>query len=127
MQSRKAGIGLQRAKPKEIDVESDVGESDFDSYSLSDDDEYEEWPMDYTIGQQENAADDSHAVSPGFALEPNTAPLMEMDLSSTVTNPYGNLYYQSPDHLFPSHSIPGVESHQMFLQTPSSEDVTTHV
>lgn len=127
VQARKAGIGSQRARLKETNVESDVGESDFDNYSLSDDDECEEWPMDFTTGPQDHANDDGYAVSPGFALEPNTTPLMEMDIPGTITNPYGSSHYQSLGHLFPSQSIPGVEGHQMFLQTPSSEDVTTHV
>ena len=128
IQSPKANTGSRRPRTKETNVESDMGESDFDNYSMSDEDECDEWPMDYATRQQDHATDDSHDVSAEFALGSSTAaPLMEMDLSDTITTPYGCSQYQSLNQLFPSQSIPGLTDNQLFLQTTSSEDVSTHV
>ena len=127
MQPGKASIDFRRQTPKEVDVESDMGESDYDNYSLSDDAENEEWPPNYASPQQDHANGDSHDALAEFAVGSHTAPMMEMDTSGTMAKPQGTSQYPLLGQLFPCQPFTATEDHRMFMQTPSSEGVTTNV
>lgn len=122
LRSKKNGASPRTPASREPELESGIGDPDFDNYSLSDDDEGDDWPLNYTTLQHGYANSDSHTASQGVGLGPQMTPFMDMDpLSPTVTLE-GTSQYPSLDELFPGHRALG--DTQMYMQTPPSEGAT---
>ena len=118
-----------RSRPlKETDMESEMDESDFDNYELSEEEDGDDWPLNYAPLHQDSANDNGQATTMDyFNVGSQNMPMMEMDTLRQFTTPNRTPQSVSLDQFFHGQSMPDMVDSQMYLPMASSDSLESQV
>ena len=113
-------------------MESEMDESDFDSYEMSEDEDGEDWPLNYAPVHHDSAHDSANdngqaTMMDYFNIGSQNMPMMEMDTLRSFTTPSRTPQSLSLDQMFTGQSIPDMIDPQMYLPMTSSGSLQPQV
>ena len=113
-------------------MESEMDESDFDNYELSEDEDCEDWPLNYAPVHHDPAHDSANdngqaTMMDYFNISSQNMPMMEMDTLRSFTTPSRTPQSLSLDQIFTGQSIPDMVDPQMYLPMTSSGSLQPQV
>ena len=111
-------------------MESEMDESDFDNYELSEDEDEdgEDWPLKYVPLHHDSTNESGQATTMDyFDFDSHNMPMMEMDTLTSFTTPGRTPQSASLDQMFSGHSIPDMVDPQMYLPMSSSDNLEPQV
>lgn len=109
-------------------MESEMDESDFDNYELSEDEDSDDWPLNYASLHHDPTSENGQAATMDyFNMGSQNMPMMEMDTLRPFTTANRTPQSISLDQFFPGQSMPDMVDPQMYLPIASSDSLEPQV